>query len=45
MTISKYLGGGAGALLEEDGAGADNAVDDVLSVVADGDELQTLVVA
>ena len=39
------LGGCAGALLEEDGAGAYDAVDDVLGVVADGDELEALVVA
>ena len=39
------MSGCAGALLEEDGAGADDVVDDVLGVVADGDELEALVVA
>ena len=36
--------GGAGALLEEDGSAGDDAVDDLLGVVADGDELEVFVV-
>ena len=45
MLLYDELGGGAGALLEEDGAVGYDAVDDVLCVVADGDELEALVVA